>query len=733
MVSNQIRDDGALHTRFALLNEPAQIVQGVLMASVDDLVAFKCTSMVELSSRQLRQVVETTQTSPGHLFNLFPLLAVGTIVFGGLFKNLFGRHRHRDDSSNKASYTESTPSLSVVPTEYCYGIDERELLVQEQLSSGCCGQIWKAVYKGQVVILKTIRGLNITSTSKTSEKEDLGVFVRDITSLTRAQSPYICNVFGGRYLTNSAIHIVMEYMKLGDLTGVIAAQPPGGSRWDNFINYALDIAQGLCFLHSNGLVHSDLKSANVLLGQISGIDRVGAKLTDVGLTRTQQIDLTLMPQALLNYRWMAPEMFTAEPEYRPSVDVYSFGMILFQMDSGEPPYWSSRSESGIMMTDIMVADCVIRGSIKPKFNSTCPVWIEDLVYQCTNPNWNLRPTAIQVRDSILEHMTSESPDDLPPFPLPTFGSNQNFRHDSSVYNDGGSSVIHVDGDRLHLHVLRPYRVVDSELKAIEQIANGAFGEVWRGTYKDQRVAIKTLIGFQDHTADDWITFIDEIKIMTVLRSRYICQMIGLSWQPSCDIKLVLEYMDGGDLRDYLTKTEQSTKWNEKLLLALDIIEGLCYLHDTQIIHRDLKSRNVLLQNSGRLCAKLTDFGISRYVEQNTMSCGIGTYRWMAPEMVINGHYTVAVDIYSFGMILNELDTHQVPYYGEKTPEGQVITDIGINDKVRRGLLKPRFTSSCPNWIKSLGLRCASMNPNDRPTAQQLRAELKAQMDPSLFE
>ena len=97
-----------------------------------------------------------------------------------------------------------------------------------------------------------------------------------------------------------------------------------------------------------------------------------------------------------------------------------------------------------------------------------------------------------------------------------------------------------------------------------------------------------------------------------------------------------------------------------------IVHGLLYLHtfETPIIHRDLKSRNVLL-DSKKVASwkgseasfddtsqgtKLTDFGESREVDENTLTCGIGTYQWMAPEVISGSEYTVAADVYSLGIV-----------------------------------------------------------------------------------
>ncbi|KAH9104772.1 hypothetical protein AeMF1_019278 [Aphanomyces euteiches] len=94
--------------------------------------------------------------------------------------------------------------------------------------------------------------------------------------------------------------------------------------------------------------------------------------------------------------------------------------------------------------------------------------------------------------------------------------------------------------------------------------------------------------------------------------------------------------------------------------------------------------------------KLTDFGISKEDLQQTMTLGVGTFRWMAPEVVQDQRYTTAADIYSFGVVLSEFDTHQIPYSDMKKPGGgEPLSDSAIMVRVVAGSIKPTFSNNCP--------------------------------------
>jgi len=183
-------------------------------------------------------------------------------------------------------------------------------------------------------------------------------------------------------------------------------------------------------------------------------------------------------------------------------------------------------------------------------------------------------------------------------------------------------------------------------------------------------------------------------------------------------------MDGGDLKDYLEKTDiWSFTWDEKIERALCIVRGLAYVHTKNVIHRDLKSRNVLLDSvSG---TKLADFGISREVNNETMTVGVGTYRWTAPEMLKGSQYDIKSDIFSFGMILSELDSHQIPYWDMRDAFGHPLVDTAIMSLVMHGKIHVKFSATCPKMIRKLAKKCTATDPSCRPTACEVEKYLVA--------
>ncbi|EQC28273.1 TKL protein kinase [Saprolegnia diclina VS20] len=293
-----------------------------------------------------------------------------------------------------------------------------------------------------------------------------------------------------------------------------------------------------------------------------------------------------------------------------------------------------------------------------------------------------------------------------------------FSSGGSVRNDT------ILGISLDMGDLALWRLDETQLVHIKTLATGANGVVSLGLYKQtQHVAIKKQLG--EITPESVQSFIDEIKLSSRLESPYIVQFIGASWVRPRNIEMVVEYMEGGDLRGLLTREPNTPQcWPKlKLQIALDVLDGLLYLHSMDIVHRDLKARNVLLTSSLR--AKLTDFGVSRTVsDHGTMTMGVGTFRWAAPEVFRDQKYTVAADMYSFGMVLVELATHDLPY-------AQLVemSNFALMQALRDGQHHPaayrkEVTGDCPDYVHALIVACTKDDPSARPSAMDVGSLLR---------
>ncbi|CAM9664554.1 unnamed protein product, partial [Ectocarpus sp. 8 AP-2014] len=151
-----------------------------------------------------------------------------------------------------------------------------------------------------------------------------------------------------------------------------------------------------------------------------------------------------------------------------------------------------------------------------------------------------------------------------------------------------------------------------------------------------------------------------------------------------------------------------------LRIVTDVVNGMLYLHELGVMHRDLKPDNILLDADDR--AVIADFGLSRFSHPtNDHTAETGTYRWMAPEVIRHEPYSQAADVYSFGVVLWQIVARKQPFKG--------LTPLQAAFSVARQGLRPQIPPSAPPAVARLIRRCWHRSPDSRPSFSQIRSEL----------
>ncbi|RHY83705.1 hypothetical protein DYB37_013841 [Aphanomyces astaci] len=250
------------------------------------------------------------------------------------------------------------------------------------------------------------------------------------------------------------------------------------------------------------------------------------------------------------------------------------------------------------------------------------------------------------------------------------------------------------------------------------------------------VALKQLLPSRAQKMEHIEHFMHEIRLASTLVHPNIVPFVGFTW--SSDLHKFLRAEFAKPPRD---KRSSFFTWHggndgtprcTKLSIAANVIDAIAYLHGQtphSIVHRDLKSKNILLD--GLFVAHLADFGVSRLTASEcdaVMTARVGTSAWIAPEVLRGDKYSYQADMYSFGVLLAELDTLQDPYKDTTLqPEVAGLSAAKLASKVAHGKITPAFSDSVPPFIKVMATKCLSYDYTARPSAAQVAMELTSQL------
>ncbi|XP_064949689.1 serine/threonine-protein kinase STY46 isoform X7 [Musa acuminata AAA Group] len=246
------------------------------------------------------------------------------------------------------------------------------------------------------------------------------------------------------------------------------------------------------------------------------------------------------------------------------------------------------------------------------------------------------------------------------------------------------------------------------LKFGNKVASGSYGDLYRGTYCSQDVAIKVLKP-ERVNVDMQREFAQEVFIMRKVRHKNVVQFIGACTKPP-SLCIVTEFMSGGSVYDFLHKQKGVFKLPALLRVAIDVSKGMNYLHQNNIIHRDLKAANLLMDENE--VVKVADFGVARVkAGSGVMTAETGTYRWMAPEVIEHKPYDHKADVFSFGIVMWELLTAKLPY--------EYLTPLQAAVGVVQKGLRPTLPKNTHPKLDELLHKCWQQDPAARPDFSEI--------------
>ncbi|GJM87029.1 hypothetical protein PR202_ga02941 [Eleusine coracana subsp. coracana] len=267
------------------------------------------------------------------------------------------------------------------------------------------------------------------------------------------------------------------------------------------------------------------------------------------------------------------------------------------------------------------------------------------------------------------------------------------------------------------------------------IGYGASSTVYKCILKNSKpVAIKKLYAHYPQSLKEFET---ELETVGSIKHRNLVSLQGYSLSPTGNL-LFYDYMENGSLWDVLHGSSKKEKldWKARLRIALGAAQGLAYLHhecNPRIIHRDVKSKNILLDNDNE--AHIADFGIAKSLcvsKTHTSTYVMGTIGYIDPEYARTSRLNEKSDVYSYGIVLLELLTGKKPVDDECNLHHLMLTKAADNTVME--MVDPEISDTCKDLgevkkVFQLALLCSKRQPSDRPTMHEVVRVLDSLVSP----
>jgi serine/threonine protein kinase len=252
----------------------------------------------------------------------------------------------------------------------------------------------------------------------------------------------------------------------------------------------------------------------------------------------------------------------------------------------------------------------------------------------------------------------------------------------------------------------------SKFEQVRELGRGGFGVVklMRHRETSKLIAVKLFNPGWEFTVEQLFM---EVAVLCSLNHPRVLRVVG--WQfpneEDMEARIATEYMSNGSLEDVLSLVREQKWWTHDhiSILIIDIIDGLRYIHSQNIIHRDVKPANILIDRE--YGGRIADFGISRFEGRSQSMMAIGTPMYMAPETLEGEIPTKKVDVFAFGLILYEILV------------GESVFPSGANSFKIATIHFQGIRLAIPEWIDGIVPMtieaCLSRDPEKRPTFEDI--------------
>ena len=387
------------------------------------------------------------------------------------------------------------------------------------------------VYKGIQASLNRPVAIKVLSERLSENSSVVERFNRESLIIARLTHPNIIHVIDRGITSQGRPYFVMDFVEGADLADKIKQ---GNYSTNQMLDIIIQVCKALSYAHKNGVIHRDIKPANILIDSEENV-----LVSDFGIAQlfdkdTGEGDFTREGAVMGTPTYMSPEQKVSSKEVTASSDLYSLGVLMYELFTGKKPL----------------------GYFKPpsQINPDIPNRLEELILKCLEPDPSNRfSSADEIKDELL-----------------------NLLQGAHIRAAQRKEAIHGISKMEDIFAL------------LDVIKEHRFGAVYLFRHKTtgQPMVVKkykgTLGGFK------------EAKLLSTLKHKNIGEIYGVSGDERLFI-IVMEYMSGGSLKERLVRPHP---WVEVLQTAGDICEGLSFAHKNRIIHGNLRPSNVLFSSSG---------------------------------------------------------------------------------------------------------------------------------------